>query len=75
MAMQNNTTMKHLKKTNMWHYIEYLLKLLVGFMIIIALDVILKKADPTVGDFWFYMTLACYNGYCYLEYRLTDKQD
>lgn len=59
----------------MWHYIEYLLKLLFGFMIIIALDVMLKKADPEVGDFWFYMTLVCYNGYCYLEYRLTDKQD
>ena len=46
-----------------------------GFMVIIALDVILKKADPSVGDWWFYLTLIFYNGYCYLEYRLTDKDE
>jgi len=59
----------------MWNYIKYLLKLLFGFMIIIAVDVILKKADPFVGNVWFYLTLMCYNGYCYLEYRLTDKSE
>ena len=48
-----------------------------GFMIIIGLDVILKKADTTLTncDWWFYLTLMLYNGYCYLEYRLTYKQD
>ena len=46
-----------------------------GFMIIIALDVVLKKADTTVGDWWFYVTLMFYNGYCYLEFRLEDKED
>lgn len=57
----------------MWYYIKYLLKLLVGLLFIIALDVMLKKADAYVGDFWFYTTLIAYNGYCYLEYRLEDK--
>lgn len=59
----------------MRHYIKYLLKLLTGFMVIIALDVMLKKADTSLenGDWWFYMTLVLYNGYCYLEYRLEDK--
>ncbi len=59
----------------MFYYLKYILKLLFGFMIITALDVILKKADTTVGDWWFYMTLIFYNGYCYLEYRLTDKDE
>ena len=59
----------------MFYYLKYILKLLFGFMIIIALDVILKKADTAVGDWWFYMTLIFYNGYCYLEYRLTDKDE
>jgi|LauGreDrversion4_2_1035121.scaffolds.fasta_scaffold709927_2 hypothetical protein len=59
----------------MLHYIKYILKLLFGFLIIIALDVTLKKSDSHVGDWWFYLTLICYNGYCYLDYRLTDKQD
>ena len=59
----------------MWHYIKYLLKLTFGFMVIIALDVILKKADPALGNWWYYMALMSYNGYCYLEYRLTDKDD
>lgn len=44
-------------------------------MIIIALDVMLKVVDPSVGNWWFYLTLIFYNGYRYLEYRLTDKQD
>ncbi len=44
-------------------------------MVIIALDVVLKKADKKVGNWWFYVTLMFYNGYCYLEYRLTDKED
>ncbi len=59
----------------MWHYIKYLLKLLTGFMVIIALDVMLKKVDPDSDGWWFYMTLIFYNGYCYLEYRLTDKDE
>ena len=48
-----------------------------GFMVIIALDVMLKKADTSLenGDWWFYITLIFYNGYCYLEYRLTDKDE
>ena len=59
----------------MWYYIKYFLKLMLGMMIIIALDVMLKKADVGVGDWWFYITLVLYNSYCYLEYRLTDKDD
>lgn len=61
----------------MWHYIKYLLKLLFGFTVIIALDVMLKKADTSLenGDWWFYITLIFYNVYCYLEYRLNDKED
>ena len=61
----------------MWNYIKYLFKLMFGFMIIIALDVVLQKADTTLVDcdWWFYVTLMFYNGYCYLEYRLTDKED
>jgi hypothetical protein len=59
----------------MWNYLKYFLKLMFGFMIIIALDVVLKKADETVGNWWFYLTLVFYNGYCYLEYRLEDKED
>jgi len=57
----------------MWHYIKYLFKLLVGFMVIIALDVMLKKVDPYSDGWWFYTTLILYNGYCYLDYRLNDK--
>jgi hypothetical protein len=48
---------------------------MLGMMIIIAFDVMLKKADVGVGDWWFYITLVLYNGYCYLEYRLTDKDE
>lgn len=61
----------------MWNYLKYFLKLIFGFMIIIALDVILKKADTTLTncDWWFYLTLIFYNGYCYLEYRLNDKEE
>jgi hypothetical protein len=59
----------------MWHYLKYILKLLFGFMIIVALDIILKKADPNVGWWWYFITLCFYNGYCYLEYRLTDKDE
>ena len=59
----------------MWYYIKYFLKLMLGLMIIIALDVMLKKADVGVGDWWFYLTLVLYNSYCYLEYRLTDKDE
>ena len=42
-------------------------------MVIVALDIMLKKVDPSVGNWWFFITLILYNGYCYLEYRLTDK--
>jgi hypothetical protein len=59
----------------MWYYIKYFLKLMLGMMIIISLDVMLKKADVGVGDWWFYITLVLYNSYCYLEYRLTDKDE
>ena len=59
----------------MCYYIKYFLKLMLGMMIIIAFDVMLKKADVGVGDWWFYITLVLYNGYCYLEYRLTDKDE
>ena len=59
----------------MWHYIKYLLKLLTGLMVIVALDVMLKKADVGVGDWWFYITLMFFNGYCYLEFRLEDKDN
>lgn len=61
----------------MWNYLKYFLKLMFGFMVIIALDVVLKKADTTLVycDWWFYLTLVFYNGYCYLEYRLSDKED
>lgn len=59
----------------MWNYIKYVLKLITGISIIIALDVILKKADPYAGDWWFYITLASYQGYCYLEFNLTNRED
>lgn len=59
----------------MWYYIKYFLKIMFGLMVIIALDVMLKKADVGVGDWWFYITLVLYNSYCYLEYRLTDKDE
>ena len=58
----------------MWHFIKSLLKFFTGCMVIIALDVILKKVDSSIGNEWIFMTLVIYNGYCYLEYRLTDKE-
>ena len=57
----------------MKHYLRYFLKILFGFMIIIALDVMLKKVDPSVGNWWFFITLVLYNGYCYIDYRIEDK--
>ena len=46
-----------------------------GLMIIISLNTILKKADPFVGDLWFYITLILYVGYCCIDYyTLTDKE-
>ena len=59
----------------MFHYLKYVCKLLFGFMVIVALDVILKKADPSLNDWWFYITLIFYNGYCYIDYRLNDKDE
>ena len=59
----------------MWHYIQYFFKTTAGVSIIIALDVILKKVDPHAGNWWFYITLASYQGYCYLEFNLKDKKD
>ena len=60
----------------MWHYIKYLLRLYFGLMIIVALNTILKKADPFVGDLWFYITLILYVGYCCIDYYTTiDKED
>lgn len=55
------------------HYLRYFLKLLFGFLVIIALDVMLKKLDPSVGDWWFFITLVSYSGYCYIDYRIEDK--
>jgi hypothetical protein len=57
----------------MKHYLRYFLKMLFGLMVIVALNVILKKADPSLNDWWFYLTLIFYNGYCYIDYRLNDK--
>jgi len=59
----------------MFNYIKYICKLITGLSIIIALDVLLKKADPYVSDWWFYITLASYQGYCYLEFNLRNKED
>ena len=59
----------------MWNYIKYVLKIITGISIIIALDVILKKEDPYASDWWFYITLASYQGYCYLEFNLRNKED
>ena len=57
----------------MKHYLRHFFKILFGMMIIIALDVMLKKVDPSVGDWWFFITLVLYNGYCYIDYRIEDK--
>jgi hypothetical protein len=60
----------------MWNYIKYLLRLYIGAMIIVALNTILKKADPFIGDFWFFTTLILYCGYCIIDYyTLIDKED
>ena len=59
----------------MGNYLKYFFKVAFGFMVIVALDVILKNADVGVGDWWFFLTLIFYSGYCYLEYRLTDKDE
>ena len=60
----------------MWDYIKYLLRLYIGAMIIVALNTILKKADPFVGDLWFFITLILYCGYCFIDYYvLIDKED
>ena len=45
-------------------------------MIIVALNTILKKADPFVGDFWFFITLILYCLYCMIDYyTLKDKEN
>ena len=60
----------------MRNYIKYLLRLFIGAMIIVALNTILKKADPFIGDLWFYITLILYVGYCLIDYyTLMDKED
>ncbi len=60
----------------MRNYIKYLLRLFFGAMIIVALNTILKKADPFVGDVWFFITLILYVGYCLIDYyTLMDKED
>lgn len=59
----------------MWHYIQYFFKTIAGVSIIIALYVILKKADTHAGNWWFFITLASYQGYCFLEFNLKDKKD
>ena len=60
----------------MWDYIKYLLRLYIGAMIIVALNTILKKADPFVGDLWFFITLILYCGYsCIDYYTAIDKED
>jgi|APGre2960657373_1045057.scaffolds.fasta_scaffold460729_2 hypothetical protein len=60
----------------MWNYIKYVLKLCIGAMIIVALNTILKKADPFIGDLWWYITVILYVGYCLIDYyTLMDKED
>jgi hypothetical protein len=59
----------------MWNYLKYFLKIAFGLLVITALNVILKKADPSLNDWWFYLTLTFYNGYCYIDYRLNDKDE
>ena len=60
----------------MWDYIKYLLRLYIGAMIIVALNTILKKADPFIGDLWFFITIILYCGYCFIDYyALIDKED
>ena len=59
----------------MLHYLKYLFKLYFGFMIIVALNTMLHNVHPFIGDFWFFITLILYCGYCYIGYRITDKED
>jgi hypothetical protein len=59
----------------MWNYIKYLLRLYIGAMIIVALNTILKKADPFVGDVWFFITLILYVGYCFIDYYLLKEKE
>jgi hypothetical protein len=59
----------------MWNYIKYLLKLYFGVMIIVALNTILKRADPFVGDVWFFITLILYVGYCFIDYYLLKEKE
>ena len=48
----------------------------IGAMIIVALNTILKKADPFIGDLWWYITVILYVGYCLIDYyTLMDKED
>ena len=48
----------------------------IGAMIIVALNTILKKADPFIGDLWWYITVILYVGYCLIDYyTLIDKED
>jgi hypothetical protein len=44
-------------------------------MIIVALNTILKKADPFIGDFWFFITLILYVGYCFIDYYLLKEKE
>jgi hypothetical protein len=59
----------------MRNYIKYLLRLYIGAMIIVALNTILKKADPFVGDVWFFITLILYVGYCFIDYYLLKEKE
>ena len=59
----------------MWNYIKYLLRLYIGAMIIVALNTILKKADPLIGDLWFFITIILYVGYCFIDYYLLKEKE
>ncbi len=57
------------------NYLKFFLKTIFGFIIIVALDVMLKKADAGVGDWWFWITLITWICYCFTDYKLTEKDD
>ena len=59
----------------MWNYIKYLLRLYIGAMIIVDLNTILKKADPFIGDLWFFITIILYVGYCFIDYYLLKEKE
>jgi hypothetical protein len=59
----------------MRNYIKYLLRLYIGAMIIVALNTILKKADPFIGDLWFFITIILYVGYCFIDYYLLKEKE